>query len=388
MQRRPPAGREARGRRARDGPHAPSHAAARGAREASRATAPPTAYLESLGVLGPNVLLSHGLGLDDAEIECLARTDTAVAMCPVMAAKAGRGVPRTGGCRSSSKGVRVALGTDSPNNSNHLDLVRAMNMAAIQYKDARQDLSQIPAETALELATLGARRRSGWGTSWVDRARQAGGPRALRHRAAQWQALFNPINNLVYNADGRSVHTVVVDGRVVVDAYRQSFVDEGRLFARVGRRAPPGADRRRLPALALADRLSGDAPPALAGRPRSSWASSAALDATIVGTAMPTVIAALGGAHLYPWLFSIYMLASTVVMPVFGSVSIGSGAAALHRRDRRVLRRLAGRRGRASMPVMVVGRGIQGVGRAASWRSRSSSSGTCSPARGGARCRG
>jgi hypothetical protein len=29
------------------------------------------------------------------------------------------------------------------------------------------------------------------------------------------------------------VHTVVIDGRVVVDAYRQSFVDEPRLFARV-----------------------------------------------------------------------------------------------------------------------------------------------------------
>lgn len=89
----------------------------------------------------------------------------------------------------------------------------------------------------------------------------------------------------------------------------------------------------------------------------------AALDATIVGTAMPTVIASLGGAHLYPWLFSIYMLASTVVMPIFGSLS-----------DR------LGRRGpftaaivvfcagslvagvATSMPVMVVGRGVQGVG--------------------------
>ena len=43
----------------------------------------------------------------------------------------------------------------------------------------------------------------------------------------------NPVNNLVYNADGRSVHMVVVDGRVVVDAYRQFFVEETRLFARV-----------------------------------------------------------------------------------------------------------------------------------------------------------
>src|SRR5216683_3208815 len=49
----------------------------------------------------------------------------------------------------------------------------------------------------------------------------------------EWQALWNPVNNLVYNADGRSVHTVVIDGRVVVDAYRQTFVDEPRLFAKV-----------------------------------------------------------------------------------------------------------------------------------------------------------
>src|SRR5262249_42035679 len=49
----------------------------------------------------------------------------------------------------------------------------------------------------------------------------------------EWQALFNPVNNLVYNADGRSVHTVIIDGRVVVDGYRQSFVDEARLFATV-----------------------------------------------------------------------------------------------------------------------------------------------------------
>src|SRR5712692_1333116 len=52
----------------------------------------PTAYLESIGVLGPNVLLAHCLGLDEAEIDCIARSGTTVAMCPVTAAKGGRGV--------------------------------------------------------------------------------------------------------------------------------------------------------------------------------------------------------------------------------------------------------------------------------------------------------
>src|SRR3989442_4932417 len=115
----------------------------------------PTEYLESIGVLGPNVVLAHALGLDAAEIECLARTKTAVAMCPVTAAKGARGVPEHGRMPELlAKGVKVALGCDSPNNSNHLDIVRAMNMAAIQYRDARQDMRLIPAEAALEMATL------------------------------------------------------------------------------------------------------------------------------------------------------------------------------------------------------------------------------------------
>src|SRR2546427_376882 len=109
----------------------------------------PTEYLESIGVLGPNVVLAHSLGLDDAEIECLARTKTAVAMCPITAAKGARGIPEHGRMPELlAKGIKVALGCDSPNNSNHLDIVRAMNMAAIQYKDARQDMRLIPAQAA------------------------------------------------------------------------------------------------------------------------------------------------------------------------------------------------------------------------------------------------
>jgi cytosine/adenosine deaminase-related metal-dependent hydrolase len=195
----------------------------------------PTEYLESLGVLGPNVVLAHVLGLDDAEIDCLARTRTGVVMCPVTAAKSGRGVPEHGRMPELlAKGVKVALGCDSPNNSNHLDMVRTMNMAAIQYKDARQDTRQIPAESALEMATLLSAQALGVGD---QQGSIEPGKRAdlvlFDTERPEWQALFNPVNNLVYNADGRSVHTVVVDGRVVVEDHRQSFIDEVRLFGKV-----------------------------------------------------------------------------------------------------------------------------------------------------------
>ena len=201
----------------------------------ARGAKSPTEYLEGLGVLGPTTVLAHALGIDDAEIECMARTGTAVAMCPVTAAKGARGVGAHGRMPELlARGVRVALGCDSPNNSNHLDLVRAMNMAAIQYKDARQDMKQIPAETALELGTrLGA---AALGLGEELGAIEVGKRADLvcfDTQRPEWQALWNPVSNLVYNADGRSVHTVVIDGRVVVDAYRQAFVDERKLYATV-----------------------------------------------------------------------------------------------------------------------------------------------------------
>lgn len=52
-------------------------------------------------------------------------------------------------------------------------------------------------------------------------------------RRPEWRSLLNPVNALVYAADGRSVHTVLVDGRIVVEAGRPTFVDEGALIDRV-----------------------------------------------------------------------------------------------------------------------------------------------------------
>jgi EmrB/QacA subfamily drug resistance transporter len=46
-----------------------------------------------------------------------------------------------------------------------------------------------------------------------------------------------------------------------------------------------------------------------------------ALESTVVGTAMPTVIASLGGLNIYSWVFSVYLLTSTVTVPLWGRLS-------------------------------------------------------------------
>lgn len=47
----------------------------------------------------------------------------------------------------------------------------------------------------------------------------------------------------------------------------------------------------------------------------------AALDGSIVSTAMPTITGQLGGFNLYSWVFSIYLLTSTVTVPIYGKLA-------------------------------------------------------------------
>ena len=88
-----------------------------------------------------------------------------------------------------------------------------------------------------------------------------------------------------------------------------------------------------------------------------------ALEATVVGTAMPTVIADLGGIDRYGWVGAAYMLASTVTMPLYGKLADLYG-----RRPTLifgiVLFTLGSLAAGASttMTMLVIARGIQGLG--------------------------
>lgn len=51
----------------------------------------------------------------------------------------------------------------------------------------------------------------------------------------------------------------------------------------------------------------------------------AAMEATVVATAMPTVISELGGIRLYGWVGAAYLLASTVTVPLYGKLADRQG---------------------------------------------------------------
>ena len=89
----------------------------------------------------------------------------------------------------------------------------------------------------------------------------------------------------------------------------------------------------------------------------------AALEATVVGTAMPTVIAALGGINRYSWVFSAYLVTSTVTVPVWGKLSDLYGRRLLYQLGIAVFligTLLSGLSG--SMTQLIIFRAVQGLG--------------------------
>src|SRR5687767_8239392 len=92
----------------------------------------------------------------------------------------------------------------------------------------------------------------------------------------------------------------------------------------------------------------------------------AALDASIVGTAMPTVVASLGGLELFAWVFAGYALVSTTAMPIFGRLSDVYGRKRLYLFGMVVFVLASALCGLAQdMLQLVLFRALQGVGGAA-----------------------
>ncbi len=192
----------------------------------------PMVHLSELGVIGADTSMTHCVHVDDRELDLMAAAGCSVAHCPTTALKVAYGVTQIGKIPEMvMRGINVSIGTDGNNASNYSDLMRATYLVAGLFKDARMDPEMFPAEKAYEMATLGGART-------MLMSDQIGslepGKRAdlVLHDTdrPEWRPLLNVVNQLVWSADGRGVHTVYVDGERVVDAGRMTTLDEGALY--------------------------------------------------------------------------------------------------------------------------------------------------------------
>ena len=196
----------------------------------------PIERLDHLGVLGPEVMLTHvlhgrghrgGNGLDDHEVELLAASGTSVGHTPWIYLFGGRVLDAFGRYRRA--GINVAIGTDTYPG----DMIQEMRIAALMGKVAERAALATTAADVFDAATLGGARFLGRD----DLGRLAPGSKAdivlVREDTATFAPTQDPIRSLVYYASVRDVSHVFVDGRpVLVDGVIPGL-DEAELKGRM-----------------------------------------------------------------------------------------------------------------------------------------------------------
>jgi len=115
--------------------------------------------LAERGLLDPRLVAAHCVTVDEEEIEILRAHDVAVAHCPRSNAVLGCG---TAPLRAlADAGVRVGIGTDSPNSAVSFDMFEEVRLALFGSRARERDATSLSPSAALELATLGGARALG-----------------------------------------------------------------------------------------------------------------------------------------------------------------------------------------------------------------------------------
>jgi 5-methylthioadenosine/S-adenosylhomocysteine deaminase len=191
-----------------------------------------TAYLDSLGMVGPNFTVAHGVWLDGDDMKLLGDNGASVSHNPGSNMRLGNGIADMRGMLDAK--VNVGIGTDGASCSDNQNMYENMRLASMASKVQGPDWQRwITTDEVLTAATAGSARALGLGDKIGKLVK---GFKAdivfldLDH--VNWIPCNDPTNQIVHTEDGTAVHSVMIAGRMVVENKRLLTVDLAGLAAR------------------------------------------------------------------------------------------------------------------------------------------------------------
>jgi 5-methylthioadenosine/S-adenosylhomocysteine deaminase len=192
-------------------------------------------YLNSLGIVGPHVVLAHCIHLDNTEMETLASTKTNVAHCPSSNLKLGSGIARV--TEMLARGIPVSLGADGAACNNRLDMFTEMRTAALLQK-ALHGPEVLPAARALRMATIDGAQAMGLDKEIgsIEPGKRAD---LIVVDVSELHAAptGDVVSALVYSAQASDVRATIIDGQVVMRDRELLTLNEPTVLADANREA-------------------------------------------------------------------------------------------------------------------------------------------------------
>lgn len=205
---------------------------------AARSGLRPIVHLHRLGVLGPRLVLGHAVWIDDAEVEAILGTRTAVASCPAAYLRLGQGITRAGRhVELARRGGRIALGCDAHNAGDAPDVLHAAYLLSALDRDLG-GAEPFRADEAFALATVAGAEAVGLGDRIGSiEVGKAADLVVLDARDLAWAPRGDLALQLVWGGAARTVRDVIVAGRVVVRDRRVTTVDVDAVRAEAAERS-------------------------------------------------------------------------------------------------------------------------------------------------------
>ena len=175
----------------------------------------PIERMNDMGLLTPQFQAVHMTQLTDEDIELLAQTGTHVVHCPESNLKLASGFCPI--AKLVNQGVNVALGTDGAASNNDLDMFGEMRTAALLAKGVAEDPAAIPAEQALQMATINGAKALGiddvTGSLAVGKSADF---IAVDTQSPETSPFYNPVSQLVYSTTADKVSATWVAGKALM----------------------------------------------------------------------------------------------------------------------------------------------------------------------------
>jgi len=188
--------------------------------------------MEDLGVLQCGVLAAHCVHVDADDIEIMQKYKVRVAHNPGSNMKLASGVAPVVSLLNA--GICVGLGTDGAASNNNLDMLEELRLTTLLQKVHTMDPEALPARQAVLLGTANGAKALGLDkTTGVLAPGYHADITLLETHAPHWFPKHDRVSLLAYAANAGDVHTVMVDGRILVDNHQLTTIDEEKMMAEV-----------------------------------------------------------------------------------------------------------------------------------------------------------
>jgi len=197
----------------------------------------PIKYLADLDFFDDNhILAAHCVHLEAGDLEILKEKNVHVAHNPMSNAKLANGIAPV---REYLKNeINVALGTDGVSSNNSLAMLKEAKMASYLQKIKYQDPTAVDTKSMLKILTVNGAEALGIKKLGLLEENQLADLLLIdTKKDSFFYPHHNNLSNLFYAADSRSIDTVIIDGKVIMESSELKRLDQEKIFYEAEKRA-------------------------------------------------------------------------------------------------------------------------------------------------------